>query len=77
MVHTPFVEGAHMQHTDPAAPRSQRLRRWLIGLGVCAVLLGAYAFSLNWFAQQLGEDMEKTIRLPTPAADSDTSGGYY
>lgn len=66
-----------MQHTDPVAPRPRRLRRWLIGVGVCVVLLGAYAVTLNWFAQQLGNDMEKTIRLPTAAADNDTAGGYY
>jgi len=66
-----------VQDTDPTAPRSQRLRRWLIGLGVCVVLLGAYAVTLNWFAQRLGDDMKKSIRLPTAAADKDTSGGYY
>lgn len=66
-----------MQHPDPAVPRPPRLRRWLIGLGVCLALLGVYAFSLNWFAHRLGDDMEKTIRLPTAAADNDTSGGYY
>lgn len=66
-----------MNHTDPTAPRTSRLRRWLIGVGVCVALLGAYAFTLNWFAQRLGDDMEKAIRLPTAAADNDTSGGDY
>ena len=63
-----------MQHPEQTSLRPRRLRRWLIGLGVCAVLLGGYAFTLNWFAQRLGEDMEKTIRLPTAAADNDTAG---
>lgn len=65
---------------DPAHPsplRSRRLRRWLIGIGLGLVVLGAYALSLNWFAQRLGDDMQKSIRLPTAGADQDTSGGYY
>ncbi|MDQ3229567.1 MAG: hypothetical protein M3Q13_07520 [Pseudomonadota bacterium] len=66
-----------MEHPDQVVPQSRRLRRWLIGLGVCAALLAVYAFSLNWFAQRLGDDMEKTIRPPTAAADNDTLGGYY
>ena len=66
-----------MNHTDSTAPRTGRLRRWLIGVGMCVVLLGAYALTLNWFAQRLGDDMEKSIRLPTVSADNDTSGVYY
>jgi len=66
-----------MDPSHPASPRSRRLRRWLIGVGVTVLILGLYAFSLNWFAQQLGDDMQKSMRLPTTAAEHETSGGYY
>lgn len=66
-----------MDPARPAPPRSNRLRRWVIGIGLGVVVLGLYAFSLNWFAQQLGDDMQKSIRLPAAAAERETSGGYY
>jgi len=71
------LEQAAMDPSNPASPRSRRLRRWLIGIGVTALLLAIYGFSLNWFAQQLGDDLEKSIRLPSTAAERETSGGSY
>ena len=45
-------------------PRSGRLRRWLIGLSLLAVLALGYALSLSWFAHRLGDDVEKSLRTP-------------
>jgi hypothetical protein len=39
-----------------------RLRRWMAGLLVVAVLLGAYAYGLRWFTQQVGQDVQETLR---------------
>lgn len=62
---------------DRNSSRTRRLRRWLIGIGVGVLVLGGYAFSLNWFANRLGDDMNKAIRVPTVSADQETSGGSY
>lgn len=48
--------------SDP--PRSSRLRRWLIGLGLIVVLAAVYGVSLNWFAHRLGDDVEKSLHVP-------------
>lgn len=77
-MHQVLIESVSvMDSSHPAPPPSRRLRRWLIGVGVAVVVLGIYAFSLNWFAQQLGDDMQKSIRLPNTSAERETAGGYY
>ncbi|TWI01885.1 hypothetical protein IP90_02445 [Luteimonas cucumeris] len=45
-------------------PRSSRLRRWLAGAGLLTVLALAYGLSLSWFAHRLGDDVEKTLKVP-------------
>ncbi len=45
-------------------PRSGRLRRWLVGLGLLVLLATGYGLSLNWFAQRLGDDVEKSLHMP-------------
>lgn len=49
-----------------------RLRRWLVGLCVVAVLLGAYAVALRWFTLQIGDGVEDNLR--TAPAIEDTRG---
>ncbi len=66
-----------MDIRSTAPPPSRRLRRWLIVVGVAVAVLGLYGFSLNWFAQQLGDDMQKSIRMPTATSERETAGGYY
>lgn len=53
-------------------PRPGRLRRWLVGLALLTVLALAYGLSLNWFAHRLGDDVEKSLRVPN-AADTDNA----
>lgn len=48
----------------PNSPRSSRLRRWLLGLGLLGLLMAIYGASLNWFAHRLGDDVEKSLRVP-------------
>ncbi|MCL1634750.1 hypothetical protein M2650_08920 [Luteimonas sp. SX5] len=50
----------HSNHS----PRTGRLRRWLVGLGLLVLLATVYGLSLNWFAQRLGDDVEKSLRVP-------------
>ncbi len=58
-------------HPSPHhAPRSGRLRRWLAGLALLAALGLIYGLGLNWFAERLGDDVEKSLRVPE-AVDSD------
>lgn len=46
------------------SPRPGRLRRWLVGLGLLALLMAVYGAGLNWFAHRLGSDIEKSLRIP-------------
>lgn len=46
------------------SPRPGRLRRWLVGLGLLVLLMAIYGVSLNWFAHRLGDDIEKSLRIP-------------
>jgi len=50
-------------------PRSGRLRRWLVGLGLLTLLAAVYGVSLSWFAHRLGDDVEKSLHMPD-ASDS-------
>lgn len=59
-----------MQPSQQHEPRPGRLRRWLAGLALLAALALAYGASLSWFAQRLGNDVEKSLRMPE-AVDSD------
>lgn len=54
------------------APRSGRLRRWLIGLSLLSALALGYGLSLSWFAHRLGNDVEKSLRVPD-ASDTDNA----
>lgn len=53
-----------MRPHHPHTPRSSRLRRWLVGLGLLTALASAYGLSLSWFAHRLGDDVEKSLRMP-------------
>ena len=55
-------------HSHP--PRPGRLRRWLIGLGLLALLTVGYGLSLNWFVHRLGDGVEKSLQRPD-ASDRD------
>ncbi|MEP6634520.1 MAG: hypothetical protein ABJA62_09955 [Luteimonas sp.] len=46
-------------------PRRPRLRRWLIALAVVLLLLVAYATALEWFAQRIGTDVQRTMHAAT------------
>lgn len=48
----------------------RRLRRWLIGLCVVAVLLGAYAVALRWFTLQIGDGVEGSLRTAPAIEDT-------
>lgn len=56
----------HERHMRPNlnSPRPGRLRRWLVGLGLLVLLMAIYGVSLNWFANRLGDDVEKSLRIP-------------
>lgn len=56
------MSGTHLPPTRP------RLRRWLIALAVLLALLGIYGVALDRMAQQLGEDMQKSLRMQ-PSVD--------
>lgn len=51
-------------------PRS-RLRRWLIGAGVVAALLGGYAVALHQASVWIGNDVDHALR-PLPTLEADT-----
>ncbi|MEZ0470814.1 hypothetical protein [Luteimonas salinilitoris] len=47
-----------------------RLRRWLVGLCIAAVLLGAYAVALRWFTLQIGDGVEGSLRAAPAVEDT-------
>ncbi len=61
-----------MRPSQHPTPRPGRLRRWLVGLALLTALALAYGLSLNWFAHRLGDDVEKSLRVPD-AVDSDNA----
>lgn len=48
-------------HEMPARRRS-RLRRWVTGLVVLALVLAIYAVALRWFTVRVEADVHKSIR---------------
>ena len=52
-------------------PASAHRRRWLVAVGIVAVLLLlAYVLALTWAAQRLESDLKDSIRpLPTEQSD--------
>jgi hypothetical protein len=52
-------------HLPPhPAPRTGRLRRWLIGLGLLTLLAAGYGMSLNWLIHRLGDDIGQSVHRP-------------
>ncbi|MCD9031753.1 hypothetical protein LDO32_08450 [Luteimonas sp. Y-2-2-4F] len=50
--------------SDPASPSvgARRLRRWLVGLGIAAALLVAYAVALQSIGARIGDGVESSLR---------------
>ncbi len=55
--------------SEPVRGRS-RLRRWLIGLLIVAVLLAVYGIALRWASEELGQDVLESMR-DVPVLDDD------
>lgn len=54
--------------SDAGSSRHPRLRRWLIGLAVLAILLALYATLLERVKLRLDSDMQRSLR-DTPLMD--------
>lgn len=57
--------------SDSATPAvgPRRLRRWLVGLGIVAVLLVAYALALQTIGTLLGDGVESSLRTAPVVED--------
>ncbi|NZA25647.1 hypothetical protein H0E84_04570 [Luteimonas sp. SJ-92] len=60
--------------TANADPPRHRLRRWLIGLAVLALLLAGYAAALHWFTLQVGDGVESSLRAAPLVEDTRHTG---